>query len=449
MFLFPKKNYYKPILKLALPAIAGISTQMILSLVDSAIVGRLGDAQYALAAMGIGVLMTWALISFFSSLSTGTHVLIARNYGKKNYDEVASVLNNSLYIGLALGTIVAIFAVLGAHAVASFIAKDPKVGEYAGDFLFYRFLGIPFFLLSVSYRGFYFGISKVKIFMIAGILTNLLNIVFNYVLVFGKLGIPAMGVAGSGLGSSLATVFEFLVYLFVSTMPSYRNKFRIFSNFKFNKEIIKNIFRIAMPVSFQNVFILIGFLCFMALMGIIGLKEQAASQTVISSLFLSFLPCFGFGIAAQTLVGNNIGSRKFALAKIYGFETAKLGTYYTVFIGALFMIFPYFTLSIITEDKSIIELAAPALRIAGFAQIFYATGVVLANGLQAANRTFFVMMSEIISNLFIFVPLSFLLGKVLGFGIYGAWSALPVYIIIYSSILYWKFKRDNWEDVKT
>ena len=447
MFLFPKKNYYKPILKLALPAIAGLSTQMILSLVDSAIVGRLGDAQYALAAMGIGVLMTWALISFFSSLSTGTHVLIARKYGKKDYDECANILNNSLYIGLGLGIIVAVFAVLGAHHFARFIAKDARVGQYAGDFLFYRFLGIPFFLLTVSYRGFYFGINKVKVFMISGIITNLLNILFNYVLVFGKLGIPAMGVAGSGLGSSLATVFDFLFYFTISTFPAYRHKYRIFRNFKFNRDIIKEIFRIALPVSFQNVFILVGFLSFMALMGVIGLKEQAASQAVISSLFLSFLPCFGFGIASQTLVGNNIGSRKFAVAKIYGYETAKLATYYTVFIGLVFIIFPYFTLTIITEDKSIIGLAAPALRIAGFAQIFYATGVVLANGLQAANRTFFVMMSEVVSNLFIFVPLSFLLGKILGLGMYGAWSALPVYIILYSSILFWKFRRDNWEHI--
>ncbi|MDP4116532.1 MAG: MATE family efflux transporter, partial [Bacteroidota bacterium] len=148
-------------------------------------------------------------------------------------------------------------------------------------------------------------------------------------------------------------------------------------------------------------------------------------------------------------VGNNIGSRKFAVAKIYGYETAKLGTYYTVFIGLVFMIFPYFTLSIITEDKSIMGMAAPALRIAGFAQIFYATGVVLANGLQAANRTFFVMMSEVVSNLFIFVPLSFLFGKILGFGLLGAWSALPIYIILYSSILLWKFRRDNWEHIRT
>jgi multidrug resistance protein, MATE family len=79
-----------------------------------------------------------------------------------------------------------------------------------------------------------------------------------------------------------------------------------------------------------------GFLVFVAITGIIGTREQASTQAVISTLFISLLPCFGFGIAAQTLVGNHIGSGKFKLAKIYGYETAKIATYYTLILGVIF-----------------------------------------------------------------------------------------------------------------
>ncbi len=444
MKLLPVNNFYKKILRLALPAIAGLSTQMVVSLVDTAMVGRLDEADYALAAMGLGVLATWALISFFSSLATGTHVLVARKFGQRLFEECSIVLNNSLIIAFIVGTLVALIAVLGAHEAADFFAADKTVGKFAGDFIFFRFLGIPFFLLSVSFRGFFFGINKTKIFMFSGVLINLLNIIFNYIFIYGKFGMPRMGVAGSGLGSTIATAFDAIFYFIIILLPSYRNQYKIFKNFKFNFNIVKTIYKISLPVSFQNVFILIGFLSFIAITGLIGIKEQASTQAITSILFISFLPCFGFGIAVQTLVGNNIGSGKFHLAKIYGFETAKIASYYTLFLGGIFIIFPQIMLMLITTDASIIETAKPALRIAGVAQIFYATGVVLANGLQAAGKTLFVMGAEVITNLLIFVPLAYLLGVYFKLGLTWSWVALIFYIILYSAIIYIKFSSKNW-----
>jgi Na+-driven multidrug efflux pump len=102
-------------------------------------------------------------------------------------------------------------------------------------------------------------------------------------------------------------------------------------------------------------------------------------------------------------------------------------------------------LLIITNNQSIIEVAKPALRIAGFAQIFYAVGVVLANGLQAAGKTFFVMKSEVITNLFIFVPLAYLFGVVLKGGLTWAWTALPIYILIYATVIYKKYSKGDWQ----
>lgn len=444
MNLLPVNSYYKKILRVALPAIAGLSTQMVVSLVDSAMVGRLDEATYALAAMGIGVLATWALVSFFSSLATGTHVIVARRFGQNNFLECGNTLNNSLIASVIVGFVVAGIGAALASPIAHFFASDETVGNYASEYLFFRFLGIPFFLISVSYRGFFFGISKTKIFMVSGILTNFFNVIFNYMFIYGSFGLPRMGLAGAGLGSTLATFSDVVFYLIIILLPSYRNKYQNFKHFKLDKEIIKGIYKISIPVSFQNVFVLIGFLSFVAITGIIGTAEQAATQAIISTLFISFLPLFGFGIAVQTLVGNNLGAGKYNLAKIYGFETAKVATIYTILLGIVFLAVPQYVLLIITNDWGIIELAKSSLRIAGFAQIFYATGVVLANGLQAAGRTVFVMKAEMITNLIIFVPLAYLIGVVFGFGLTGAWFALPGYIIIYSLAIFLKFNSKTW-----
>lgn len=448
MKLFSLTTEHRYILKIALPAIAGLSTQMIVSLVDTAMVGRLPDAQYNLAAMGIGVFATWAVVSLFSSLATGTHVLIARSFGEKNDEGCGEVLNTAMILSFLIGIVVAFLVVFFSSDIAGFFAADKKVGLLAGDYLHYRFMGIPFFLITVSYRGFFFGIGKTKIFMYSGILANLLNIIFNYFFIYGAFGIKGMGLAGAGLGSTLATICDTLFYFGVSLLPIYKNKFHYFRRFRFIKDIALRIIKISLPVSLQNIFILIGFLSFIAITGLIGIMEQAASNVIFSAMLISLLPCFGFGIAVQTLVGNTIGSGDFKLAKHYGFETSRIASIYTVIVGIIFFAFPRAVLILTTNDQQVIETAVPALRIAAFGQIFYSVGVVLANGLQAAGKTLYVMLAEVIANWFVFVPIAYLLGVVLDLGIVGAWAALPFYVFLYAIVIFVKFKFGRWEHYK-
>ncbi len=436
---------YKYILKLAIPAIAGLSAQMVVSLVDTAMVGRLPNAKFELAAMGIGVLATWAIISFFSSLATGTHVLVARKYGSNDYKGCTKVLTTSLQISFAVGIVVSAVGMLSAYTISNFFAADPKVGELGGNYLFFRLMGVVFFLLSVSYRGFFFGIGKTRIFMYSGILVNILNIIFNYILIFGAFGIKGMGLAGAGLGSTLATVADSIFYFLIISSTKYRRRFNIFRNFKFDKSIAKIIANLSLPVSLQNVFILIAFLSFVAITGLIGIEEQAASQVVVSSLFISIMPCFGFGIAVQTLVGNSLGEGNIKKARFLGFTTSKLATVYTVTVGIIFVFFPQIILYLITTDETVARTAMPAMRIAGFGQIFYAVGVVLANGLQAAGETMFVMLADVIISWVIFIPLAYFLGVYFKLGLIGVWSAIPFYVILYSVVIFIKFKYGNWK----
>lgn len=448
MKLFSLTKDHRYILNIALPAIAGLSTQMIVSLVDTAMVGRLPDAEYNLAAMGIGVFATWAIVSLFSSLATGTHVLIARSFGEKNDHHCGDVLNTAIILSFLIGIVVALPVVFFSGDIAGFFAADKRVGTLAGDYLHYRFMGIPFFLITVSYRGFFFGIGKTKIFMYSGVLANLLNIIFNYFFIYGGFGFEGMGLAGAGLGSTLATVCDAIFYFSVSLMPTYKHRFNYLKRFLFIKEIAQRIIKISLPVSLQNIFILVGFLSFIAITGLIGILEQAASNVVFTAMLISLMPCFGFGIAVQTIVGNTVGRGDFKLAKHYGFETSKIATIYTLFIGILFFTFPRLVLVLTTNDQQVIEAAVPALRIAALGQIFYSVGVVLANGLQAVGKTLFVMLAEVIANWFIFVPIAFLLGVVFDFGLIGAWSALPFYVVLYALVIFVKFKFGTWENYK-
>lgn len=440
-----KKEITNRILRLSIPAIAGLSSQMMVSLVDTAMVGRLPEAEPALAAMGIGVMATWAFVSFFSSFATGTHVIIARKYGTSDYEGCGLALRSSLALKFAMGIFALVFGLFLTPIISKLLTKDILVERFASEYLVYRFMGIPFFLLTVSFRGFYFGIGITKIFMVFGVITNALNILFNYVFIFGNLGAPKMGLAGAGFGSSLALFIEALLYFYISSIKRFRIRFSLTKKLNINLEIIKNIVLISLPVSFQNAVILLGFLSFLAITGLIGTDSQAASQLVISSMFISFIPCFGFGIVVQTLVGNLIGAKKFKLAKIYAYQTAKIATIYVFAVGILFYFFSYEILSVFTDKTNLIFLAVPLIKIAAIAQLFYGFSSTIANALQACGKTFYVMASEIIANLFLLVPLAYIFAVVFNYGVIGAWLAMPIYILTYFFLVEIKFANLKFE----
>lgn len=444
MSILPNKRYTREILTMATPAIAGLSSQMIVSLVNTAMVGRLENTPVMLAAMSLGFLGSWAITSMFSSLSTGTHVLAARRHGEGNPIGVGEVLNNSLLICFFFGVIFGGLGYAFSYEIIDFFAHDPAVALAGAEYMKYQFLGLPFFLLIVSYRGFFYGIGHTKIFMFSAIIINFFNILFNYLFIFGALGFPKMALAGAGIGYAISLALGWLFFVAVTFVGDYRKHYKYYSHFRISRDVIAQIVKISLPVSLQNILILLGFLVFVAITGIIGIIEQAASQVVISALFISIMPCFGFGIAAQTLVGQSLGKGNRRQALVYGFETAKLGTIFTIIIGIIFVLFPETVIIAITTNRQVMHVARPILQAAGVAQVFYGAGIILANALQAGGATVFVMYVEVLTHWIIFLPLAYLFGVILGWGILGAWLALPVYILAYTIMNFWKFRSMTW-----
>ena len=444
MRLLPDKALTRTVLKISTPAVAGLSLQMVVTVAETAMVGRLENTKVSLAAMALASLAAWAITSAFSSLSTGTHVLTARRCGERDYAAAGEVLNNSLLLSFFVGLLIALPGYIFAHDFIWFFAANPAVAEAGTGYMQWRFIGIGVFLFVVSYRGFFNGIGHTKVFMYSAIIVNFSNIILNYILIFGGFGIPAMGLTGAGLAVALSNILGCLYFIIATFTPGYRKTYKYFSQLHVRGSLLRQIVRISLPVSFQNILILLGFLVFAALAGYIGTAEQAATQVVISALFMSFLPCFGFGIGAQTLVGQSMGNGEYKLAHRYGIEAARLATYFTVVLGAVFMLFPGVVVSIITNDPEIAAKARLLLQIAGAAQMFYAPGIVLAHALQAAGATVYVMWVEVLTHWIIFLPACYLLGVVLGWGIEGAWLALPVYIIAYSVLISVKYQKGAW-----
>ena len=444
MGFLPDKPLTRTVLRISSPAVAGLSAQMVVSVVDTAMVGRLDNTSVVLAAMGLGMLATWAITSVFSSMATGTQVLVARRTGETDYAGAGSVLNNSLLLALVLGVVFGLPGYFFSYNIIDFFSSDHAVAVAGTGYMQWRFIGLLFFLFVVSYRGFFNGIGDTQVFMYSAIIINVTNIVLNYVLIFGAFGLRPMGLTGAGASNAISNVVGCVFFLGATFLRRYRTQYRYYAHLRLRGDILRQIVRISVPVSFQNILILLGFLVFVSITGLIGTSQQAASQVVITALFMSFLPCFGFGVGAQTLVGQSLGNGRRQMARRYGMEAARLATYFTIALGAVFMLVPDLVIILITTNREVTDIARPILRIAGAAQIFYASGIVLAHALQAAGALVYVMLIEVLTHWVVFLPLCYLLGVRLGFGLPGAWFALPMYIISYSLLIYRKYRSDSW-----
>jgi MATE family multidrug resistance protein len=438
-------QHQKTIVRLALPVVAGLSIQTLLFLFDTALIGRLPDAKEELAALGIVFYLTWAIIGFFSSISTGTQVLTSRHVGDEDCKACSSVLSTSLIAAAGLGFVVSVAVTIFAHDIAGYLTADTGVADAGAGYLFYRFLGIPFYLVAVVFRGFFFGTGKTRVFMVAAIAAILLNMILDYVFIFGAFEIQGMALAGAGLGASIAAAVEVLVYLFVIGFGRYRAQFGISWNLRFDKIVGRSLLNIAVPVSFQSVLTIGGILLYVAIIGVLGTVQQAASQLVLSALLLSYLPSSAFGITAQTLVGRRLGENDILHARQWGFETSRTAVGYTTMLGLVFMIMPGTVLSMLTGNGPILDAAVPVLRIAGLGQIFFGIGLVLANGLLAAGESFFVMVTDVSLTWLVLVPVGYLTGIILKLGLVAVWTAMPLYAGLYALVIFIKFRFGPWK----
>lgn len=440
--IFYHPHYTPRVMRLALPVVISMLSITALINVDVMMVGRLGKE--AVAATGLGGWVYLTIMLTLSSIEVGTQALVARRVGERRFDECGKLTTISLAIALTVGSLL-LLVMIPASAILLH-SEEPSVYRLGLNYLKIRLLSLPFSMSACAFRGFFYGIGNSIIPMITEIIINMINISLNYVLIFGKLGFEPMGVMGAALGSYLANFTAFII-LFIAIM---QKKYRAAYNFPvrlkhLRKEHAQQIIWISYPVFLQSFFIHLGFYVFLLINDRIGVQAVAASNIALAIITISFLPAFGFGIAATTLIGQMLGKRKPDEAERFGWFCLGPGIIIMGIMGLIFVLFGEQIMSFYIHDSSVIRLGTRALFLVGCVEVFDAFGAILSRGLQGAGLTRYVMLAEIFVNWLIFLPLAYLLGVVLQLGISGTWIAMVVYIVLFATIMFRKFIRGDWK----
>jgi MATE family multidrug resistance protein len=416
------KRHITSTLNLAYPVIIGQLGVIMMGVVDSLMVGRLGASPLAAAALGSS--LTFIVIIIGLGLSMAVTPLVAIAVGAKKYEDCGIYFRQSLLINTIFSIIITVLIFFVADLIRYF---DQPVEVQVQAQSYMKIIGlssIPLMLFS-TYKQFIEGLSVMRPAMIITLLANIINAFANWVLIFGNLGFPAFALNGAGWATFSSRVFMALAMMGFVMNNKFFKDYDVSFHFKsINWRIIKKILSLGLPSGLQYFFEVGAFSFAVVMVGWLGAKQQAAHQIAINLASISFMAVLGISAAGSIRVGNAVGQRDIKETRRAGFTASFLGASVMFFSGLIFIFFRNFLPTLYINDKDVISIASSLLIIAAIFQLsdgFQAVGIGILRGLTDVKIPTAITF---IAYWVVGLPVGYLLGFTFNLGVQGVWIGL-------------------------
>jgi putative MATE family efflux protein len=271
------------------------------------------------------------------------------------------------------------------------------------------------------------------------------NIFLNWVLIFGKLGLPALGCTGAGVGSAIATYLGAAMYVLQGLMFARRAGFLRGLP---DRKTIMTMLRLSVPAGIQQFFFASGMTVFFWIIGKVGTAELAASTVLVHLLLVAILPGIGFGMASASLVGQALGRGEVDDARAWGWDVARIAVVLVGLMALFGLFFPSLMLGLFLHDPKTLTLAKLPLQIVAATMWWDTLGLVMMNSLLGAGDTQRVMTVSVSLQWGLFLPAAYLIGPILGFGMTGVWLAQVGYRALQSVAFVTIWRRGKWAEIE-
>jgi MATE family multidrug resistance protein len=433
----------KTIVDLALPIIGGMVSQNLMNLVDTAMVGSLGDA--ALAGVGLSAFVNFMSVAFITGLAIGVQALAARRFGAQQQDSMAVPLNGGLLVAVVLGLPLSVLLFLLAGSFYPYLNSDPAVMAEGLPYLQARLCAMPAVGMNFAFRGYFNGVNRSRVYLRTLLSMHLINVSLSYLLIFGKLGLPELGSLGAGVGTTAAHFFGTVIY----TVQAWRlGRTAGFLKRLPRRQSFGAMFRVGVPNGIQQFFFAGGLTCLFWIVGQVGTRELAAANVLTNVMLLAILPGMGLGLAAASLVGQALGRKDPVDAARWGWEVVRLSVVILALIGLPMLLVPDVILSVFIHDSSTLELARWPLRITGATIAVEGVALVLQGALMGAGDSRRVMVVSIVLQWLLLLPVAWAVGPFGGFGLLGIWLAMTGHQIAQAVGFAVLWHRGRWRSIQ-
>ncbi len=418
-------------------------SQSLINLIDTAMVGSLGGA--ALADVGVGSYANFMAIALIMGLSSGVQALVARRNGQGRITDKAEPLNGGLLLALLIGLPLTVLCLSFSSNIIALISDDPTVMAVAVPYFDYRALAILAVGLNLSFRGYWNGINQPLTYLKVLVAVHLCNVAISYGLIYGAFGLPEMGAAGAGLGTTLSLSLGTLIYAGLTFRQA---RSRGFLNRLPDRQAFRSLLRLSLPNSLQQFLFAASVTLLFWIIAQLGTQELAIAHVLTHlSLFL-ILPAVGLGMAATTLVSHSLGQQQPEQACLWGWDSVKVAFAILLLLSLPLWLFPETILSLFIHDSELVDQARLPLRIAAVAICADVGAIVFTQAMLGAGANRTVLWVTTLSQWGFYLPLAWLVGPYLGGGLTAIWLVQLLHRALSSVVFGYLWSGKGWSRIR-
>ena len=415
---------------------------MLVGLVNTYLVGHLGAA--SLTGVGLGVQWTMASMVLFSAVGTGATALTARMIGAQDTLGASRVVGQALAIAFVCGLLSSVLLVSFAEpAMILMGARDESLLQGA---LYLRIVSAVFpasalmFVGNACLRG--AGDTRTPLLVMAAV--NVVNVAVAWVLVEGIGPFPQLGVQGAALGSAVSRgLGGLLVVIFLL-----RGRAGLLLRWRgIEREILWRILRVGLPASLDQLIFRIGMLVWVRMVASLGTIAYAAHQIALNGESISFMPGWGFAMAATTLVGQGLGAQDHERAEKDALLCFGIAAIFMSVMGVVFFLAAPQIMGLFTDEAAVISMGSTPLRLIGIVQPFLAAMMVFGGSLRGAGDTLTPLLVNGAAVWLLRVPGTWVVVHWLGWGLTGVWLVMALDLVLRGIVLFWQFRGGRWKSV--
>ena len=442
----PGKAMLQKALRIAWPSILESFLVALVGLIDTVMVSSLGS--YAIAAVGLTTQPKFICLAIFISLNVAVSAIVARRKGEDDRNSANSVLMQALIITVALTVVISALAVIFADPILRLAGTADDTHEPAVAYFRIITGGMIFNVVSLVINAAQRGAGNTKIAMRTNMVSNGVNIVFNYLLIGGNFGFPKLGVQGAAIATVIGTVFACGMSIFSVLNKNRFLSLRAVKKIGFDKRSLSALANLGSSTLTEQIFLRIGFLTYAAIVARLGTNPFAAHQVGMNIMSISFSFGDGLSVAAVALVGQSLGQKRTDLAKIYGGICQRIGVCFSVILCIVYVTCGDFIFRLFSDDTEILGYGSAIMDMIAVIVFMQITQVVYSGCLRGGGDARFTALVSLVS-VAIFRPLSgWLFCYPLNMGLIGAWIGLAVDQFIRLAMTYFRFKGGKWTTYK-
>lgn len=436
---------YTNIWKIALPIILSNVALNVITVTDTIFLGRVSNV--ALGAAGNAGIFYFVLLLTGVGLSTGSQIIIGRRNGEKKFTEVGVLVDQTIYLLIFIALVVFLILQFFAPYFLNKITSSTLIYEATIEFLYYRSFGVFFHFLNFVFIAFYVGTTNTKVLIKTTVIMMIINVVFDYALIFGHYGFPKMEVKGAAIASVLAEVFAFVYLVIYTKRNAFVKQFNLFHFKKINWVIIKKIVSVGSPIMLQNFLAISSWFIFFMIIEKLGETELAISHIIRSIYMVLMIPLFGFSSATNTLVSNLIGQKnEYKVDKLI-IRILVLSLCSTMVLGIVAFLFGKEIIGFYTTDIQLIENTIPTLNVINLTMFFFCIAFVLFNGVSGTGNTKTSLLIEA-TTISIYLTAAYYIAVILKAPLPIVWCSEFIYFGLLGFLSFWYLKKGNWRKLK-